>query len=158
VITWRSKLRLNIQLHTQHYILILKQKCSKTFFKVTFWDTDLTFHIIISNLLRLYYFFECMCAHVSRFKSWDNCQGPEFSDHANEQKKLLAYRWKVKQHSVSFCNILLFCLLIDKLFLLNILSSICRNLRTQQMSVLVLLCTSCTTCFGPYWWPSSGGL
>jgi hypothetical protein len=25
-----------------------------------------------------------------------------------------------------------------------------RNLRTQQMSVLVLLCTFCTTCFGPY--------
>jgi hypothetical protein len=37
-------------------------------------------------------------------------------------------------------------------------SNICRNLRTQQMSVLVLLCTSYTTCFGPYWWPSSGGL
>jgi heme/copper-type cytochrome/quinol oxidase subunit 1 len=34
---------------------------------------------------------------------------------------------------------------------------ICRNLRTQQMSVLVLLCTSYTTCFVPYWWPSSGG-
>jgi hypothetical protein len=33
-----------------------------------------------------------------------------------------------------------------------------RNLRTQQMSVLVLLCTFYTTCFGPYWWPSSGGL
>jgi hypothetical protein len=33
-----------------------------------------------------------------------------------------------------------------------------RNLRTQQMSVLVLLFTSYTTCFGPYWWPSSGGL
>jgi hypothetical protein len=32
-----------------------------------------------------------------------------------------------------------------------------RNLRTQQMSVLVLLCTSYTTCFGPYWWPSSSG-
>jgi hypothetical protein len=32
-----------------------------------------------------------------------------------------------------------------------------RNLRTQQMSVLVLLCTSYTTCFGPYLWPSSGG-
>jgi hypothetical protein len=32
-----------------------------------------------------------------------------------------------------------------------------RNLRTQQMSVLVLVCTSYTTCFGPYWWPSSGG-
>jgi hypothetical protein len=32
-----------------------------------------------------------------------------------------------------------------------------RNLRTQQMSVLVLLCTSYTTCFGPYRWPSSGG-
>jgi hypothetical protein len=32
-----------------------------------------------------------------------------------------------------------------------------RNLHTQQMSVLVLLCTSYTTCFGPYWWPSSGG-
>jgi hypothetical protein len=32
-----------------------------------------------------------------------------------------------------------------------------RNLRTQQMSVLVLLCTSYATCFGPYWWPSSGG-
>jgi hypothetical protein len=31
------------------------------------------------------------------------------------------------------------------------------NLRTQQMSVLVLLCTPYTTCFGPYWWPSSGG-
>jgi hypothetical protein len=31
-----------------------------------------------------------------------------------------------------------------------------RNLRTQQMSVLVLLCTSYTTCFGPYWWSSSG--
>jgi hypothetical protein len=31
-----------------------------------------------------------------------------------------------------------------------------RNLRTQQMSVLVLLCTF-YTCFGPYWWPSSGG-
>jgi hypothetical protein len=31
------------------------------------------------------------------------------------------------------------------------------NLRTQQMSVLVLLCTSYNTCFGPYWWPSSGG-
>jgi hypothetical protein len=37
-------------------------------------------------------------------------------------------------------------------------TSICRNLHTQQMSVLVLLCTSYTTCFGPYWWPSSGGL
>jgi hypothetical protein len=37
-------------------------------------------------------------------------------------------------------------------------TSICRNLRTQQMSVLGLLCTSYTTCFGPYWWPSSGGL
>jgi hypothetical protein len=36
-------------------------------------------------------------------------------------------------------------------------TNICRNLRTQQMSVLVLLCTSYTTCFGPYWWPSSGG-
>jgi hypothetical protein len=35
--------------------------------------------------------------------------------------------------------------------------SINRNLRTQLMSVLVLLCTSYTTCFGPYWWPSSGG-
>jgi hypothetical protein len=33
-----------------------------------------------------------------------------------------------------------------------------RNLCTQQMSVLVLLCASYTTCFGPYWWPSSGGL
>jgi hypothetical protein len=33
-----------------------------------------------------------------------------------------------------------------------------RNLHTQQMSVLVLLCTFYTTCFGPYWWPSSGGL
>jgi hypothetical protein len=29
-----------------------------------------------------------------------------------------------------------------------------RNLRTQQMSVLVLPCTFYTTCFGPYWWPS----
>jgi hypothetical protein len=36
--------------------------------------------------------------------------------------------------------------------------NIYRNLRTQQMSVLVLLCTSYTNCFGPYWWPSSGGL
>jgi hypothetical protein len=35
--------------------------------------------------------------------------------------------------------------------------NIYRSLRTQQMSVLVLLCTSYTTCFGPYWWPSSGG-
>jgi hypothetical protein len=35
--------------------------------------------------------------------------------------------------------------------------NIYRNLRTQQMSVLVLLYTSYTTCFGPYWWPSSGG-
>jgi hypothetical protein len=26
------------------------------------------------------------------------------------------------------------------------------------MSVLVLLCTFYTTCFGPYWWPSSGDL
>jgi hypothetical protein len=33
-----------------------------------------------------------------------------------------------------------------------------RNLRTQPMSMLVLLCTSPTTCFGPYWRPSSGGL
>jgi hypothetical protein len=32
-----------------------------------------------------------------------------------------------------------------------------RNLRKQQMSVLILLCTSYTTCFGPCWWPSSGG-
>jgi hypothetical protein len=40
----------------------------------------------------------------------------------------------------------------------NLLSvNIYRNLRTQQMSVFVLLCTSYTTCFGPYWWPSSGG-
>jgi hypothetical protein len=30
--------------------------------------------------------------------------------------------------------------------------NIYRNLRTQQMSVLVLLCTSYTTCFGPCWW------
>jgi hypothetical protein len=37
-------------------------------------------------------------------------------------------------------------------------TNICRNLRTQEMSVLVLLCTSYTTCFDPYWWPSSGGL
>jgi hypothetical protein len=37
-------------------------------------------------------------------------------------------------------------------------TNICRNLRMQQMSVLVLLCTSYTACFGPYWWPSSGGL
>jgi hypothetical protein len=22
---------------------------------------------------------------------------------------------------------------------------------------IILLCTSYTTCFGPYWWPSSGG-
>jgi hypothetical protein len=36
--------------------------------------------------------------------------------------------------------------------------NIYRNLRMQQMSVLVLLWTSYTTCFGPYWWPSSGGL
>jgi hypothetical protein len=36
-------------------------------------------------------------------------------------------------------------------------TNIYRNLRTQQMSVIVLLCTSYTTCFGPYWWPSSGG-
>jgi hypothetical protein len=35
--------------------------------------------------------------------------------------------------------------------------NIYRNLRTQQMSVLVLLCTSYTTCFDPYRWPSSGG-
>jgi hypothetical protein len=35
--------------------------------------------------------------------------------------------------------------------------SIYRNLRKQQISVLVLLCTSYTTCFGPYWWPSSSG-
>jgi hypothetical protein len=35
--------------------------------------------------------------------------------------------------------------------------NIYRNLRMQQMSVLVLLCTSYTICFGPYWWPSSGG-
>jgi hypothetical protein len=34
--------------------------------------------------------------------------------------------------------------------------NIYRNLRTQQMSVLVLLCTSYITCFGPYWWSSSG--
>jgi hypothetical protein len=33
-------------------------------------------------------------------------------------------------------------------------TNICRNLRTQQMSVLVLLCTSYITRFGPYWWPS----
>jgi hypothetical protein len=33
-----------------------------------------------------------------------------------------------------------------------------RNLRTQQMSVLNLLCTSYTICFGSYWWPSSGGI
>jgi hypothetical protein len=33
--------------------------------------------------------------------------------------------------------------------------NIYRNLRTQQMSVFVLLCTSYTTCFGPYWWPES---
>jgi hypothetical protein len=32
-----------------------------------------------------------------------------------------------------------------------------RNLHVQQMSVLVLLYTSYTTCFSPYWWPSSGG-
>jgi hypothetical protein len=31
--------------------------------------------------------------------------------------------------------------------------NIYRNLRTQQMSVLSLLCTFYTTCFGPYWWP-----
>jgi hypothetical protein len=37
-------------------------------------------------------------------------------------------------------------------------TNICRNLRTHQMSVLVLLCTFYTKCFGPYWWPSSGGL
>jgi hypothetical protein len=37
-------------------------------------------------------------------------------------------------------------------------TNICRNLHTQQMSVFVLLCTSYTTCFGPYWWPSSSGL
>jgi hypothetical protein len=36
-------------------------------------------------------------------------------------------------------------------------TNIYRNLRTQQMSVLVLLCASYTTCFGHYWWPSSGG-
>jgi hypothetical protein len=42
--------------------------------------------------------------------------------------------------------------------LIHILSfNIYRNRRTQQMSVLVLLCTSYTTCFGPYWWSSSGG-
>jgi hypothetical protein len=35
--------------------------------------------------------------------------------------------------------------------------NIYRHLRTQQMSVPVLLCTSYTTCFGPCWWPSSGG-
>jgi hypothetical protein len=42
-------------------------------------------------------------------------------------------------------------------FNLAALTNICRNLRTQQMSVLVLLCTFYTTCFGPYWCPSSGG-
>jgi hypothetical protein len=40
----------------------------------------------------------------------------------------------------------------------RVLISIYRNLRTQQMSVLVLLCTSYTTCFGPYWWPPSNFL
>jgi hypothetical protein len=39
--------------------------------------------------------------------------------------------------------------------LIKISTNICRNLLTQQMPVLVLLCTSYTTCFGPYWWPSS---
>jgi hypothetical protein len=29
----------------------------------------------------------------------------------------------------------------------DVLSNMCRNLRTQQMSVLVLLCTSYTICF-----------
>jgi hypothetical protein len=38
-----------------------------------------------------------------------------------------------------------------------VLINIYRNLHTQQMSVLVLLYTSYTTCFGPCWWPSSGG-
>jgi hypothetical protein len=41
---------------------------------------------------------------------------------------------------------------------MRLTTNICRNLRTQQMSVIVLLCTSYTTCFGLYWWPSSGGL
>jgi hypothetical protein len=40
----------------------------------------------------------------------------------------------------------------------SITVNIYRNLRTQQMSVLVLLCTFYTTCFGPYCWSSSGGL
>jgi hypothetical protein len=34
-----------------------------------------------------------------------------------------------------------------------------RNLRTQEMLVHSLVCIFFfTTCFGPYWWPSSGGL
>jgi hypothetical protein len=44
-----------------------------------------------------------------------------------------------------------------KLVYLPIYIRVYRNLRTQHMSVLVLLCTSYATCFGPYWWPSSGG-
>jgi hypothetical protein len=48
--------------------------------------------------------------------------------------------------------------LLSFYFSLFTTTNICRNLCTQQMSVLVLLCTSYTTCFGPYWWPSSGGL
>jgi hypothetical protein len=36
--------------------------------------------------------------------------------------------------------------------------NIYRSLRTQQMSVLVLLCTSYTTCFGPYWWQTSADI
>jgi hypothetical protein len=47
--------------------------------------------------------------------------------------------------------------IIGLCILLRVSINIYRNLRTQQMSVLVLLCTSYTTCFGPYWWSSSGG-